>query len=50
MTKASKSCLNFKAVTSSKSSVNTIQLYFLETITYIKFKQNIIFVDEPVVQ
>jgi len=50
MTNASKSCLNFKAVASSKSSVNAKRLYFLEMITHIKLMQTIIFVDELVVQ
>ena len=50
MNNASNSCLNFKAVASSKSSVNAKRLYFLETLTNIKLKQSIIFVDELVVQ
>jgi len=44
------SSLSIKAVASSKSSVNAKRLYFLETITHIKLKQSIIFVDEFVVQ
>jgi hypothetical protein len=44
------SSLNFKAVASSKSSVNAKRLYSLGTITHIKLKQSIISVDELVVQ
>jgi hypothetical protein len=44
------SSLNFKSVASSKSSVNAKRLYFLETITHIKLRQSIIFVNELVFQ
>jgi hypothetical protein len=44
------SSLNFKAVASSKSSVNAKRLYFLEIITHIKLRQSVIFVEQLVVQ